>query len=150
MKLVNTHLDPDPQTVRTEWSTSADCGHLYWALTEGLSDWLGTASSMSMALEPGATFCFEARHEWGGGTHYGRFVELRRNRRIVMKWISETLGGVEADVAIDLVATDLGTDVRVDHIGITESGVRASVERLWLGARHALDTLILSAQQPTD
>lgn len=148
MKLVNAQLDT-PHAVRTEWSTTADPGHLFWALTEGLADWLGDAAATTSLLEPGATFCIDAGPEWGGRAHYGRFVELRHNRRIVAKWISESLGGIESDVTIDLEPTDRGTDVCVEHVGPTDSASRADIGRFWLGARHALDEIIFAAQQPT-
>lgn len=146
MKLVTTERDSHHGTVLTEWSTTADCGHLYWAFTEGLSDWLGDPSSMSMVVEPGAAFCIDVRREWGGGAHYGRFVSLHRDRRVSMKWIGESFGGVESDVVIDLVTTARGTDVSVSHACVIEPQARAVVASFWTAARHALDTIIFSAQ----
>jgi uncharacterized protein YndB with AHSA1/START domain len=146
MKLVNAALEADQSIVRIQWSTTANCGHLYWAFTEGLSDWLGAPSSMSTPLEPGAAFCIDAGQEWGGRSHYGRFVQLHQDRRIAMTWISESLGGVESDVVIDLVRADGGTAVCIDHAGVTDPEARASVGSFWLGARHAIDTIIVSAQ----
>lgn len=146
MKLVHAERDSDQDVVLTEWSTTADCGHLYWAFTEGLSDWLGEPSSMSTAVEPGVAFCIHARREWGGGVHYGRFVELRQDRRVTMKWIGESLGGVESDVIIELAPSARGTDVTVAHAGITHPDARATVANLWEGARRALDTIISSSQ----
>ena len=146
MKLVNAERDFHQGVVLTEWSTRAECGHLYWAFTEGLGDWLGEPSSMSVTVEPGVAFCIVARREWGGGAHYGRFVELHQDRRVAMKWIGESLGGVESDVIVELVPTGRGTDVTVVHTGITEPDARATVAALWQGARHALDTIIFSSR----
>ena len=146
MRLVTTARDSDHGTVLTEWSTTAGCGHLYWAFTEGLSDWLGDPTSMSVVVEPGAVFCIEVKREWGGGAHYGRFVALHQDRRVSMKWIGESLGGVEADVVIDLVSTARGTDVSIAHTGVTDPQARAVVASFWTAARHELDTIIFSAQ----
>lgn len=146
MKLVKTEPDSHRDIVLTEWSTTADRGHLYWAFTEGLSDWLGDPTSMSMAVEPGMAFCIDVRREWGGGAHYGRFVELHQDRRVAMKWIGESLGGVESDVIVELVPTARGTDVTIVHAGVTDPDARARVTSLWDGARHALDTIIFSSQ----
>lgn len=146
MKLVNADRGSRQGAVLTEWSTAADCGHLYWAFTEGLSDWLGDPSSMSMIVGPGAAFCIDARREWGGHAHYGRFVELHQDRRIAMKWICESLGGVESDVIIELQPTARGTDVSIVHAGVTDPDARAMVASLWNGARYALDTVIFSSQ----
>jgi uncharacterized protein YndB with AHSA1/START domain len=149
MKLVNTELDADQTVVWIEWSTTADCGHLFWAFTDGISDWLGDPSSMTTAAEPGVAFCIDARREWGGDAHYGRFVELHQDRRIVMKWIAESLGGVEADIVIELVPTARGTHVSIAHAGVSDPAVRATVGGWWNGARHAIDSLIFSSQPPT-
>jgi uncharacterized protein YndB with AHSA1/START domain len=149
VKLVNAELDSHHTIVWIEWSTTAECGHLYWAFTEGMSDWLGDPSSMSTVIEPGAAFCIDARREWGGGAHYGRFVELHQDRRIAMKWIAESLGGVESDVVIELVPTAHGTDVSIAHAGVTDPAVRATVGSLWNGARHVLDSIIFSSRPHT-
>lgn len=66
----------------------------------------------------------------------------------MLKWISEVLGGVESEVVVDLVPTAHGTEVSVVHGGTPDSGVRADIGRFWLTARHALDTIIFSAQPP--
>ena len=149
MKLVKAELDSHQPVVWTEWSTAAECGPLYWAFTEGIGDWLGRPSSMSTAIEPGAAFCIDAKRKWGGGAHYGRFVDLHQDRRIVMKWIAESLGGVESDVVVELVPTAHGTDVTIAHAGITDPIVRATVAGLWSGARHALDSLVFSSRPHT-
>lgn len=146
MKLVTSDLDSRHGVVLTEWSTTADCGHLYWAFTEGLCDWLGDPSSMSITVEPGTPFCIDARREWGGGAHYGRFVELHHERRVTMKWISESLGGVESEVVVDLVPTTRGTDVGIAHAGVPDPQARVVVAGFWTAARHALDTIIFSSQ----
>lgn len=146
MKLVTTERDSDHGVARTEWSTTAECGHLYWAFTEGLGDWLGEPTSMSVTVESGAAFCIDVKREWGGGAHYGRFVELHQDRRVVMKLIGESLGGVESDVVIELVPSARGTHVSITHTGVTDPEARAVVASLWTGARHALDTIIFSSQ----
>jgi uncharacterized protein YndB with AHSA1/START domain len=146
MKLVNNAIDTGVGVVRIGWRTSADSGHLYWAFTEGLGDWLGSPSAPAMTLEPGAAFCIEARPEWGGDAHYGRFVELEPNRRVAMKWISRSLGGCESDVAIDLLPIDIGTEVRVEHAGISDQSVRAEVGRFWLAAQRTLDSIIAASK----
>lgn len=146
MKLANNDIDISHGVVRIGWSTTADCGHLYWAFTDGLGDWLGTPSSPSMEVGVGAAFCIDANPEWGGDAHYGRFTELRRDRRITFKWISRSLGGIEAEVAIDLTRSAQGTDVRIEHTGVTDPTARAAVGNFWLETRQALDALISSAQ----
>ena len=132
--------------VRIGWSTAADRGHLYWAFTEGLGDWLGTPSSLSTEIEVGTAFCIDTHPEWGGDAHYGRFTDLQQDRRISMKWMSSSLGGVESDVMIELVRSAPGTDVRIEHSGVADQAARAAVGNFWLETRRALDAVISSAQ----
>ncbi len=146
MKFVNAERDTRHDVVLTEWSTTAACGHLYWAFTEGLGDWLGDPSSMSMAIEAGVAFCIDAKPEWGGGAHYARFVDLRQDRRIEMKWIGESLGGVESDVVIEIWPTARGSAVSIAHAGLPDPAARAMAARLWDGAHRTLEAIIVSSQ----
>ncbi len=137
----------DVGVVTVEWSTSVSCGELYWALTEGLADWFAEPATLSIVFDVGAAFFLEAVLHAAAPAHYGRFVELRPERRVAMTWIGESTAGVETDVVIDLVPTRTGAEVCVHHTGLSEPSTRASATAMWERARVALDAIILETRR---
>lgn len=133
--------------VTVEWSTSASCGELYWAMTEGLGDWLAEPNTLSIVVDVGAAFFVESLLHDEAPAHYGRFVELQPDRRIAMTWIGESTAGVETEVVIVLIPTPTGADIRVDHTGLSERWTQSAATEMWERARIALDAAILDPRR---
>ena len=106
----------------------ASAPDLYRAWTEDFDLWFAQPGELIMTPEIDKPFFFYNRHDWGRHAHYGRFLELEKDRLIEMTWLTGKDGtfGAETVIRIELIPQDQGTMLRMAHSGFQdEKAVKA-------------------------
>jgi uncharacterized protein YndB with AHSA1/START domain len=94
---------------------------IYDAWTRRFDKWFAQPGELIMTPEVGSLFFFYNRHEWGRHAHYGRFLELAKNERVKMTWLTGAPGtyGDETVIEVELREREGGTRLRLTHSGFS-------------------------------
>jgi hypothetical protein len=57
-------------------------------MSERFDSWFAQPGTLSMAAAPGQPYFFYTPDEWGRHPHYGRFLNLVKDRLIEMTWMT--------------------------------------------------------------
>jgi len=124
----------------------ADAASIYNAWTRDFDLWFAEAGELIMTPEVNRPFFFYNRHDWGRHAHYGRFIELEKDKLIEMTWLTGKGGafGAETVIKIELVPQDAGTLLRMTHSGFENEAAARAHKDNWPLALEELDKALAS------
>ncbi|MBI3929506.1 MAG: SRPBCC domain-containing protein [Armatimonadetes bacterium] len=136
---------PHSMTVERRMDASAEA--LYEAWTEKFDRWFAEPDELMMVPEVDRPFFFRNRRDWGSHPHYGRFIELEKDRLVVMTWVTGQGGteGAETVIRVELNPENGGTRLRLTHSGFKDDKSRHGHEQAWLEGLEILDETLKSA-----
>jgi len=93
------------------------------------------------------------REDWGRHPHYGRLLDLKKDRLIEMTWMTgngtaEGTEGAETFLRIELVPEGAATRVRLTHSGFVSEKARIGHEENWPLALELLDEALGDRTEP--
>jgi uncharacterized protein YndB with AHSA1/START domain len=117
---------------------------IFRAWTVHCDRWLSLPGRALMKAEVGEPFYFETQFNGRRYPHYGRFLVLEPDRRIVMTWVTGPNGthGVETVLSIELTATATGTHCRLAHAGFLTAAASLEHEHAWHVVLRNLDSIL--------
>ncbi len=145
---MRTRSEPDntaPQLSMTvERLMEADAGDIYRAWTEKFYAWFAQPGDMYMTPEVDKPFFFYNRTDWGRHPHYGRFLELQKNKLVEMTWVTGEggTGGAETIIRVELSAQEEGTLLRLTHSGFPSEESRDGHAENWPEGLEVLDKVL--------
>lgn len=134
-------LSSRPFSMTLEHPMQAAAGSIYDAWTQSFDRWFAQPGELIMKPEAGSLFFFYSRHDWGRHAHYGRFLELVRNERVKMTWLTGPPGtrGDETVIEVELTPQRDGTLLRLTHSGFGSAEACKAHEDNWPAALQTLD-----------
>ncbi|NNC38135.1 MAG: SRPBCC domain-containing protein [Acidimicrobiales bacterium] len=143
-------LSERPLAMTCTYTINAKPGDVFAAFTTGFDSWFAQPGTLSLVAEAGQPYFFYNRDEWGRHPHYGRILEIKRDRLVEMSWVTgngEPVGteGAETVLRIDLMPDGDKTRVKLTHSGfISEKSKQGHVDN-WPLALDILDDVLTSA-----
>ena len=130
---------PFSMTVERQMAAAAEC--IYDAWTRTFDKWFAQPGELIMTPNEGSLFFFYNRHDWGRHAHYGRFLELIKNERVRMTWLTGAPGtyGDETVIEVALSPRERGTLLRLTHSGFSTKEACKAHQDNWPAALEALD-----------
>ena len=133
-----------PFQLTCTYTSAASPHEVYVAWTTKFDLWFAQPGTLSMIAEPGRSWFFYNKHEWGRHPHYGRFLELRENELIETTWITgngnkEGTEGAETILRIELVPNGSRTEITLTHSGFVSQRSCESHRENWPLALDELD-----------
>lgn len=134
-------LSSRPFSMTVERPMKAAASSLYDAWTRRFDTWFAQPGELIMKPEAGSLFFFYNRHDWGRHAHYGRFLELTKNQRVKMTWLTGAPGtyGDETVIEVELTPQGEGTLLRLTHSGFSTEEACKAHEDNWPAALETLD-----------
>lgn len=134
-------LSSRPFSMAVERPMQAAASIIYDAWTQSFDKWFAQPGELIMKPEEGSLFFFYNRHDWGRHAHYGRFLELVKNERVKMTWLTGAPGtyGDETVIEVELSPRNDGTLLRLTHSGFSTREACKGHEENWPAALEALD-----------
>ena len=147
---MKTNIVPDlssrPHTMKLERVMRAGADQLYRAWTERFDCWFAQPGELIMVAEIDKPYFFYNRTEWGRHAHYGRFLELEKDRLVVMTWLTGNGGtfGAETVLRVELIPQEDGTLLRMTHSGFEDEASCRGHEDNWPAGLDFLDEALSS------
>ena len=123
---MRTKFEPDlskrPQKMTVQRQMNANASELYEAWTSRFDRWFAQPGELVMAPEVDTPYFFYNRHDWGRCAHYGRFLELEKDRLVEMTWVTPKPGtsGTETVIRVELEPNEKGTLLKLTHSGFED------------------------------
>ncbi|MBM3463121.1 MAG: SRPBCC domain-containing protein [Armatimonadetes bacterium] len=135
---------PHHKTLEHQMAAPADAVYAGW--TEKFDLWFAQPGELIMTPEVDRPWFFYNRHDWGRHAHYGRFLELEKNRLVVTTWLTGPPGtaGDEAVLRVELTPNEKGTLVRLTHSGFSDEKHCQGHMDNWPAALEALDEALIA------
>ncbi len=129
-------LSSRPLTVTCEHRILAKPEAVYAAFTDRFDTWFAQKGTLAMVVEAGRPWFFYNRDDWGRHPHYGRFLDLMKDRLVETTWITgdgtpEGTAGAETILRIELVPEGDATRLRLTHSGFVTEKSRAGHAENW-------------------
>ena len=117
---------------------------IYRAFTQEMDRWFAVPGTVLMRAEVDVPFFFETEFEGQRHPHYGRFLELVPDERILLTWVTGIPGtkGFETVIAIGLEPADEGTKLTFEHAGFPDEETMRGHRDAWPLGLEILDERI--------
>lgn len=134
-------LTQRPFTMTVERQMKASAHDLYEAWTSKFDKWFAQPGETFMVPEVDRPFFFYNRRDWGRHGHYGRFLELQKDRLIEMTWLTGKGGtfGAETVLRVELIPQAGGVLLRLTHSGFDDEKSCQGHKDNWPEALEILD-----------
>jgi uncharacterized protein YndB with AHSA1/START domain len=118
---------------------------LFRVWTEQFERWFAAPGSVLMKPAVNAPFYFETHFQEQRHPHYGRFLQLERDRLVQMTWFTAATK-VETVVTVELEPVDDGTHLRLRHSGFPDAESRDRHRDAWPEVLAQQDERVASAE----
>ena len=132
-------LSARPFVLTVERAMTAPPTVLFRAWTDQLDRWFAASGTLAVRVDVNAAFFFEVHFEGARFPHYGRFLQLERDRLVELTWLTAGTSGAETVVTVELAPDDSGTQLRLTHAGFADGESRDHHETAWPGVLAELD-----------
>jgi uncharacterized protein YndB with AHSA1/START domain len=137
-------LSTRPLHVLVERYMTTPPDRLFQAWTAEFDRWFAAPGSVLMRAEVNAVFFFETQFKGERHPHYGRFLNLERNRIVELTWVTASTKGAETVVRIILEPSAGGTRLNLTHSGFPDEESRKRHEDAWPNVLAKLDERMAS------
>ncbi len=137
-------LSGRPHNLTAERDMVAPPEAIYRMWTVEFGNWLAAPGRILMRVEVGAPFYFETDFNSRRYHHYGRFLVLEPDRKVVLTWVTgpSGTGGAETVLSIELKPLGSGTHVRLSQAGFLTDKAAREHEHAWHVGLRNLDALL--------
>ncbi|MGQ0465636.1 MAG: SRPBCC family protein [Sporichthyaceae bacterium] len=137
-------LSGHPHSLTVERDMLAPPEAVYRSWTVDLDKWMAAPGRTLFKPEVGAPFYFETDFNGRRYPHYGRFLALEPNRKVVITWVSgpSGTGGAETVLSLDLKPDGTGTHARLTQAGFLTDKAAREHEHAWHVGLRNLDALL--------
>ena len=131
-EIVRPDLSSRPFRMTVERTLAASPRVIYKAWTEQYDQWFAAPGTLLMKPEVNVPYFFETRYDGERHPHYGRFLILEDDRRVVMTWLTAAgTKGAETVLTIELTPSGEGTHLRLTHEGFPDEESKKGHEEAW-------------------
>lgn len=133
MKPITPDISSRPLDCTIEQTLAVSPDVVYRAFTDQLDRWFAAPGTLLLKAEVNVPFFFETQFDGQRHPHYGRFLELIADERLVFTWVTGNPGtrGAETVVTIELAPQNGGTHARLTHAGFADEESRDGHEEAW-------------------
>lgn len=115
-----------------ERSVEAVPAVLFDAWTTGFDRWFAEPGALVLTPQVNAPYFFETTHAGRRHPHYGRFLQVERDRLLRLTWVNEAgTRGHETVLTVSLTPAGDETALRLEHRGFPDAPTRDHHEQAW-------------------
>jgi Uncharacterized conserved protein len=115
---------------------------IFRAWTEQIDSWFAVPGSVLMKLEVNSPFFWEVEANGEKHPHYGRFLQIDKDKLIEHTWVTPSTLGRETILRLELSPAGQGTHVKLTHSGFPDLDSMRQHEEAWPGVLHQLEQRI--------